>query len=298
MRVPITSLQNGRIKYVVKLRNRRRRDADQVTVVEGIREIQQALARNLIPTEAYICPQITGNAVETAVLIAQLEALSQVHDVRLFAVTPEIFAKIAYRGESGGLLLVLPYWHQPLNQLLLSLAPFFIVVENAEKPGNLGAILRTADAAGVDGVIVCTHQENSGTDLFNPNVIRASMGAIFSLPIAVTSTNQAKAWLRQHHIQILAATPDGDELYTAVNMVAPTAIITGSESHGLTPLWLQEADYRVVIPMFGRVDSLNLSVSTALLMYEVVRQRGHINKKQLPKQSGQSMPHFLNKDEP
>jgi TrmH family RNA methyltransferase len=184
-------------------------------------------------------------------------------------VSPDVFARIAVRGESGGILLVIPYTSLALTSLPLSKTPFLVVVEGAEKPGNVGAILRTADAAGVDGLILCS----GGTDLENPNVIRASLGTRFTVPVAEAPTADVIAWLRQHQISTVAATPDAPVRYTDVDLTTPVAIITGSEAQGLSDQWLKAADLRVSIPMFGAADSLNLATSTALMLYEVVRQR-------------------------
>jgi TrmH family RNA methyltransferase len=145
-------------------------------------------------------------------------------------------------------------------------------VENVEKPGNLGAILRTADAAGVDGVIVCS-DGTASTDLHNPNVIRASLGTLFSVPVAAATTCETIAWLQEHEIQIVVATPETESVYTAVDLQTSVALITGSEAFGLSQQWLAAADKQVRIPMHGTADSLNLATATALLLYEVVRQR-------------------------
>jgi TrmH family RNA methyltransferase len=266
----IASLQNGRIKNVVKLHHRRHRDAHQLMVVEGAREIGRALANGFVPQEVYICPELVVGGDATAVS-------QQLHTLKtaLFTVTPELFAKMAYREESDGLLILLPYWQRPLSALHLSANPFLAVIEGGEKPGNLGAILRTAAAAGVDTVIISEKESGEGTDVFNPNVIRASLGALFTVPVATASTPAVIAWLREQGIQLAVATPEGELLYTAVNLRGPVALVMGSEAHGLSEEWLTAADLRLAIPMHGQIDSLNLSVSAALLLYEVVRQRGN-----------------------
>jgi TrmH family RNA methyltransferase len=146
--------------------------------------------------------------------------------------------------------------------------PFLAVIDRPEKPGNLGAILRTADAAGVDGVIV-----SGGVDVHNPNVVRASLGTIFTVPVAEATVDTAIAWLRQHDIRLVATTPEAVTPYTAVDLTGPVAIVMGNEAEGLSAQWLAAADLHVVIPMFGQADSLNLATATALLLYEVVRQR-------------------------
>lgn len=268
----LTSLQNDRIKQVVRLNNRRQRDAEQRTIVEGIREVDNALQQGIIPYEAYLCPDlITDEAKATTEHLVQL---ARSNATQLFEVTPDIFAKIAYRGHSGGLLLVIPYMKQSLDYLPLGSPPFLAVVENVEKPGNLGAILRTADAAGADGVIVCS-DGTASTDLHNPNVIRASLGTLFTVSTAAATSCETIRWLQKHHIQIVVATPEAEKVYTAVNLKLPVALITGSEAYGLSQAWLETADVRVRIPMAGMADSLNLATATALLLYEVVRQRSH-----------------------
>lgn len=273
MPLRITSLQNARIKNVVKLNNRRHRDAECLTVVEGVPEIGRALQSGVIPREAYVCPPLIAEA-EATEMVSTLQRLGQRGSTQLFEVTPDVFAKMAYRGASGGLLLVIPYLKHTLPDLSLSLSPFLVVIEGVEKPGNLGAILRTADAAGVDGVIVtAAAEQRSGTDIHNPNVVRASLGTLFTVPVVSETTDRVIDWLRQKEIVVVATAPNATVPYTAVDMTQPVALIMGSEAHGLSEQWLQVADERVVIPMVGVVDSLNLAVSTALLLYEAVRQR-------------------------
>jgi TrmH family RNA methyltransferase len=273
----ITSPQNPRIKTIVKLGNRRQRDAEQRTVVEGVREVDRCLGAGIVPEEAYLCPELLAADGSADAVAARLHGLADQRLTQLFEVTPEVFAKIAYRGESGGLLLVIPYLHTALDDLMTvrrtDRPPFFTVIEGVEKPGNLGAILRTADAAGVDGLIVCPG-ERGGTDLHNPNVVRASLGTLFTVAVAQAESGAVLAWLRSHGVAVLAATPDGETPYTQADMTGGVAVVAGSEAFGLTDLWLHGADLRVTIPMAGMADSLNLATSTALLLYEVVRQRG------------------------
>ncbi len=267
----ISSLNNPRIKEVIRLRNRRQRDARRVTVVEGQRETARALQAGIVPNEAYICPDLKAKGDDDGVSDS-LHRLAQAGSTQLFEVTPPVFEKMAYRGDSGGMLLVIPYQEDSLESLRGMEKPFLVVIDGVEKPGNLGAILRTADAAGVNAVIL-TSEEASGTDIYNPNVIRASLGALFSVPVITVSVKDAINWLRGKDIQIVATTPEASEIYTAVPFTGPTAVVMGSESGGLGQMWLNAADVQVRIPMFGIVDSLNLSVSAALLLYEVVRQR-------------------------
>ena len=265
----ISSLHNPRVKNLVRLNNRRHRDAAKLTVVEGRREVARALQAGIVPEEAYICPELWSGDDVVNDLIKELD---QAGTKQIFEVTTALFEKIAYRGSSGGLLLVVPYLEHTFADLSGLKMPFLAVIDGVEKPGNLGAILRTADAAGVDALIL-TGELESGTDLHNPNVIRASLGAVFSTPVISTSVHSALSWLREQHIHIVATSPDARQLYTAVPLTGSIAVVLGSEAFGLGEEWLRSADSQVRIPMFGIVDSLNLSVSTALLLYEVVRQR-------------------------
>jgi len=272
MPLPITSLQNNRIKNIVKLHNRRARAVQQLTPVEGAREIGFALGNGFTPTEAYLCPELIVSEAATAVA-ARLQQLEQENKCPLFTIPQALFAKIAYRQEKDGLLILLPFWQRSLAEFTLSANPFLVIIEGGEKPGNLGAILRTADAAHVDAVLVCDADENKGTDIYNPNTIRASLGAVFTVPVITCQTAEVIQTLRENNVLLAATTPDGAQVYTAVNMQGPIALIMGSEARGLSRSWLEAADVHLHIPMFGQVDSLNLSVSTALLLYEVVRQR-------------------------
>lgn len=286
MPTTISSRQNARIKEIVKLSKRRHRDEQQLTVVEGSREVERALAANVRPTEAYICPQLC----DSPTLLRQLTELESTGKTKLYEVTPDVFDKLAYRAESGGVLLVVPYFSKEITAISRASASFVAVVEGVEKPGNLGAIMRTADGAGLDAVITCSppwhngdSHENphgdspqpvSGTDIHNPNAIRASLGTIFHIPIVQTTTAAAIHWLREQQIQIVATTPNGATPFQQIDMRGPTAVVMGSEAHGLSSAWLDAADQRALIPMRGIADSLNLATSTALLLYEVVRQRG------------------------
>ncbi len=271
MPTEITSSQNQRVKEVAKLNKRRSRDQRRLTLIEGERECARALHQGLVPYEAYLCPSLLST--ESVALRQRLADLESAGSTRLFQVAPDVFARLAYRAESGGVLLVIPYLATALEALPLVPNPCYAVIEGVEKPGNLGAILRTADAAGVDGVIVCHAPDRPATDLHNPNVVRASLGALFSVPVAEASSADAIAWLQARRVAIVAATPDATLPYTAAHLAGAVAIAMGSEAFGLGDAWLRGADQRVVIPMHGIVDSLNVATSTALLLYEVVRQR-------------------------
>lgn len=267
----ITSLQNPRIKNVVRLGNRRHRDQLHQTVVEGIRESTQALHSGVVPVEAFICREyLDASAGQT--LIATLTRLAGEGRTRLFEVSAAVFDKMAYRRGSGGILMVIPYHSRTLADLSPGDLPLILIVDGAEKPGNLGAILRTADAAGV-GALLITDTEPAGTDAHNPNVIRASLGAYFFVPVVTATQESALRWLREQGIRTVAATPQAQQDYTEASYIAPTAIVMGSEAFGLSESWLEHVDDQVRIPMSGRVDSLNLSVATAVILYEALRQR-------------------------
>ena len=255
----ITSLQNERVKYVVKLRDKRQRERDGVMLVEGQYELEMALASELRPSEVFYCPELSAGWPAS---------FSDFHPA---TVNRAVFEKMSYRDNPDGWLAIFPTPHQTLDMLPLSPAPFLVLAESVEKPGNLGAILRTADAAGVDGLLVCDPR----TDVYNPNVVRASRGTLFTVPVAETGSSEALAFLRAHRIQVLAATPHTDFLFTNVDLRQPVCIAVGTEDEGLSDFWMDNADLKVKIPMMGKVNSLNVSTSTAIILYEVVRQRFH-----------------------
>jgi TrmH family RNA methyltransferase len=179
---------------------------------------------------------------------------------------------MSHREGPDGWLGVFPIPQRSLDDLKLGESPLVIIAESVEKPGNLGAILRTADAAGVDALLVCDPR----VDLWNPNVIRASRGAVFAVPTVEVDNASALAWLKSKGMQVLAATPSAEMSYTAVDLTRPSAIAVGTEDDGLSDFWLSNADLKVLIPMLGKVNSLNVSVSTALITYEALRQRSSV----------------------
>lgn len=261
----ISSLQNPRVKQLVKLRDRRPRDEAGVFLVEGFREIRRALEKKVSLSELYFSPDWFLGENEPA-LLAQAEAAG----ATLFELTKEAFAKVAYRERPDGLLAVAPQWKKSLADLALPAAPFLLVVEAIEKPGNLGTILRSADAAGCDAVIVC----DPVTDIFNPNVVRASTGVLFSVPLVVEESSRVVGWLREKRVRTVATTPAAETLYTAADLRGPLAIIMGSEQYGLSEFWLKNAELPVRIPMAGQADSLNVAMATIITLFEAVRQRG------------------------
>ncbi len=264
----ISSLQNPRVKQLVKLRDRRPRDEAGVFLVEGYREIRRALEKRVALRELYYSPEWFLGENEPALLREAETAGAQ-----LFELTKDAFAKVAYRERPDGLLAVAPQWRTQLADLKLGGGagrdPFLLVVEAIEKPGNLGTILRSADAAGCDAVIVC----DPVTDIFNPNVVRASTGVLFSVPLVVSESAEVLAWLRERKVRTVATTPAGQTLYTSADLRGPLAVIMGSEQYGLSEFWLKNADLPVRIPMAGQADSLNVAMATIITLFEAVRQR-------------------------
>jgi TrmH family RNA methyltransferase len=260
----ITSLQNPRLKRLVRLRDRRARDEDRAFLVEGYREVRRALEKKVALDELYFSPGWFLGENEPA-LLAEAEAAG----AQLFELTKDAFAKVAYRERPDGILAVAPQWRRTLADLPLPASPFILVVEAIEKPGNLGTILRSADAAGCDAVIVC----DPVTDLFNPNVVRASTGVLFSVPCFVEENATVLAWLRQHRIRTVATSPAAQALYTESDLRGPLAVVMGSEQYGLSDFWLTNADLPVRIPMAGQADSLNVAMAALITLFEAVRQR-------------------------
>lgn len=259
----ITSPANPRIKHLVALRRRRERDQAGVTLVEGEAEIQLALAAGVAPQALYYCPELASRAA------GQVAARAAARGAEIIRVSRPAFEKISYRDGPDGLLAVVPAVETALDALPLGDSPLVLVCAGLEKPGNLGAILRTADAAGVAAVIAA----DPVTDWGNPNVVRASKGTIFSVPVASATGTEVLGWLKARGLQLVAAAPDAGRLITDSDLTGPTAIAVGAEQSGLPTEWLERADVTVRIPMFGRADSLNVSTSAAIITYEAVRQR-------------------------
>jgi TrmH family RNA methyltransferase len=261
----ITSLQNPRLKRLIRLRDRRARDEEGAFLVEGYREVRRALEKKVALGELFFSRDWFLGVNEPA-LLAEAEAAG----ARLYELSKEAFAKVAYRERPDGILAVAPQWKRALADLALPAAPLILVVEAIEKPGNLGTILRSADAAGCDAVIVC----DPVTDLFNPNVVRASTGVLFSVPCVVEDSEKVLAWLKARGIRSVATTPAAAEVYSDSDLRGPLAIVMGSEQFGLSEFWLKSADLPVRIPMAGQADSLNVAMAALITLFEAVRQRG------------------------
>lgn len=261
----ITSMQNPRVKQLVALRERSTREETGLFLIEGYREILRATEAKHELETLFICPPLFLGSNESS-LIQQIMSKK----AQLVICSESVFRKISYRDRPDGLVAVAPQRHLSLDQLnIKQKTPFLVVAEAIEKPGNLGTILRSSDAAGVDGLIVC----DRCTDIFNPNVVRSSVGTLFTVPVVEDASSKVLAWLKQHGIAIAAATPSAKAVYTDVDFTGPVAIAVGTEQLGLSDQWMKQADIQVRIPMLGKADSLNVAMATTLLLYEVVRQR-------------------------
>lgn len=260
----ITSLQNPRVKAVVGLRQRSDRDERGEMLIEGYRELKRALDNHHAPKALFTCAELFMGTNEPA-LIERCRG----EGAEIFECTKPVFEKMSYRDRPEGLLAVAPQVRWSLSDLNLPDNPLIVVAEAIEKPGNLGTILRSADAAGVNAVIVC----DRCTDINNPNVVRASTGTLFAMPVVEATTDEVLTWLHANHIQILAATPHTDFEYYQVDLKKGTALVVGTEQYGLSDKWMNQADLKVRIPMLGQADSLNVAAATTILLYEAVRQR-------------------------
>ncbi|MDX1944503.1 MAG: RNA methyltransferase [Pirellulaceae bacterium] len=264
MRLLITSTANPRIKAAAKLRDRSGRDEQQRIVIDGVREIHRAIVGGLELVELYYFPPLCGEH-EPRQLLQRAEQAG----CDLIEVSPAVMERLAYGNRVEGIVAIARPPRRKLSDFAVGSQGLFVVVEGVEKPGNLGAILRTADAAGIAGMIVA----DGGTDLYNPNAIRASLGAIFTVPVCAATSAQALEWLRTNQLRMLAARVDGARDYTAADFRGPAAIILGSEAFGLSDNWRAADIEPIRLPMLGQIDSLNLSATAAVLFYEALRQR-------------------------
>ena len=260
----IASLQNPRVKAVVRLRQRSHRDDTGLMLIEGYREIKRALDNKHFPVELYVCRELFQGENEGTLIRQCQDAKAEVLEC-----TPAVFTKMTYRERPEGLLAVAPQVKRSLADLKVPSPALLVVAESIEKPGNLGTILRSADAAGVHAVIVC----DRCTDINNPNVVRASIGTLFSLPVIETTSAEAMEWLAAKKIQIVAATPHAEKVYTQADLRKNTVLVLGTEQYGLSSKWLEQAQEKVRIPMLGQSDSLNVASAATILLYEAVRQR-------------------------
>jgi TrmH family RNA methyltransferase len=250
----ITSPANDRIKDLVRLWDRRARDATGSFLIEGAREVGRAVDAGTRVVELYLCPDLGGLVLETPAPVT--------------TVSRQAFAKVSRRQNPDGVLAVAEQWPTPLDGIATSTQPLVLVADGIEKPGNLGAMLRVADAAGLDGVVVC----DPVIDIFNPNVIRASQGSVFSVAVGTADADEVMEWLDRAGIHPLTTFPDATTPYTDVDLSAPSAIVVGAEATGLSDGW-RDVGTAVALPMSGSADSLNAAIVAAVVAYEAVRQR-------------------------
>jgi TrmH family RNA methyltransferase len=261
----LTSRANPRVVAAAALRDRRERESRGLTLVDGTREVRRAIEAGVEIVEAYVCePLLAGPDARAA-----LDALGAA-GVTLLTTSPAVFEKLAFGGRSEGLVVVVRVPDLALEHLELPPDPLVVVIEGVEKPGNVGAALRSADGAGADALIAASPR----TDLFNPNAIRASAGTVFAVPLAAAPSADVRPWLRAHGLRIVAAWVDAERPYTEADLRGPLAIVLGAETTGLSETWSGQDVEPVAIPMRGAADSLNVSISAAVLLFEARRQRG------------------------
>ena len=272
----ITSAQNPKIRNLLSLQEKSRTRREQgLFVVEGRRELGHALEAGFRARTVFVCPEIAGLSSRPSEARGEISSadfstsLEMTEDALVVEIPEALYRKVAYREGTEGIIAEMEVRERRLEDLQLGERPLVVVLESVEKPGNLGAVLRSADAARADAVIVC----DPLTDLWNPNLIRASLGGIFTVPTVCATSAEAIAWLRARGIRILTAQLQDSSWYYDIDMTVGTALVMGTESTGLTDVWRAAADAHIRIPMLGRLDSLNVSVSAAILLFEAVRQR-------------------------
>jgi RNA methyltransferase, TrmH family len=266
----ITSVQNPRVKAAAKLRNSRDRAKQQRIIIDGVREIQRAIQGGAALREVFVCDEAKSSP-ELSAIIKQFAGSG----VEQFEVTSPVFAKIAYGDRAEGIVAVAEMPRRALADFELEISnskstPLVAVLAGIEKPGNIGAVLRSADGAGVSAVVLA----DAAADVYNPNTIRASLGTVFTLPVFAATTEETLAWLRHNKLATFAARVDGAVDYAACDFRPPCAIVLGSEAQGLSTDWRGAEITPIRLPMLGTVDSLNVSATAAILLYEAVRQRG------------------------
>lgn len=259
----ITSLQNPKVKNFQHLQKSRERRIQNLFIVEGKKEIFRAMEAKYVCTHLFVCPEIFNQSIEGIIDLPGGET------PKIYKVSPEIYAHIAYRKNTEGIIgWAIPVKHT-LDQIRLKKNPLTLVLEGVEKPGNLGAIMRTADAAALDAIII----GDPKTDLYNPNVIRSSLGAVFTVPSGVDTSENTIQWLKKNNIKLFCTSPEASIPYDHVDFTGPSAIVLGTETTGLTQHWFSASDQNILIPMQGKVDSINVSVSAGIVLFEAVRQR-------------------------
>lgn len=260
----IISLKNENIKEVSALRDRKARDKRGLTVIDDVRELRMAINAGIEVREFYFCPAL----IEEDVLSSLMGVLSK-KKIRTIEVSKSVLEKISFGDRIEGIVSVVRTPKRGLNDIQLGSSALLVVLEAVEKPGNLGAVLRTCDAAGADGLIVC----DGGTDVYNPNVIRSSQGAVFTVPVVVADNKEALDYLRKHRIRSVGTFPGAKSSLWKADLKSSIAVVLGSEHSGLSEFWHKNADERIQVPMQGEVNSLNVSITAALALYEAMRQR-------------------------
>jgi len=259
----ITSPQNPKIKLVLELLNSKGRKKHQLFIAEGLREIQIALKSGFEPQSIFYNSEFVLKKGSSHFNSFKVDR----HHI--FEVEKKLFSRFAYREDTEGIAGIFKSKKIELSDLKLNNNPLILVLESVEKPGNLGAVLRTADAAAIDAVIIC----DPVIDLYNPNVIRSSVGCIFSQNVVITSSEKAIEWLRKNSISIYSAALTAKKFYHHIDFKKGSAIVMGTEADGLSDIWLTQCDCQIMIPMLGKIDSLNVSNATAIIAYEAIRQR-------------------------
>jgi TrmH family RNA methyltransferase len=259
----ISSKQNPKIKNLLHLQKNSERNQQGVFIVEGIKEVEKAVKSGYEVDSLFFCPEIIDPyRVE--------EIFSSTFPKNILEVTRDVFNKVAYRENSGGIIILAKPKDHALNQLNIGKNPLILVIEGVEKPGNIGAIFRTADAAGISAIIIC----DQGTDLYNPNSIRASLGCVFAIPTAICTSTIAIEWLKAKGVKIFVSYLKAAVPYHKIDFTKPSAIVMGTEATGISKVWLEASDANIIIPMQGQADSMNVSTAAAVLIFEACRQRG------------------------
>ncbi len=261
----ITSLQNPRVKDAISLRDRRQRRRRGLFLIDGLREISRAAAAGISLEAVFVCHKLLGDKEHESIAILGHAAAKRVEQIEVSAA---VFERLAFGDRAEGIVAVARMPRRALDDLKLPACPLVAVIEGVEKPGNVGAVLRSADGAGVSALIVA----DGATDLYNPNTIRASLGTIFSVPTCTSDSTATRDWLTNKRLTIFAARVDAKLDYTDVDFSGPAAIVLGSEATGLSTIW-NEAAAPIRLPMRGIADSLNVSAAAAVLFYETLRQR-------------------------
>ena len=257
----IESRHNPAIKALNKLQKASERRKQKLFVVEGLLEFERAINAYYQAESVYISKKIFPHSIE--------ELEKKCPKSKINPISDTLFNQLAYRNNSGGILAVFHEKEHTLDQLKIGSSPLLLVIEGIEKPGNIGALYRTADAVGVDAVILA----NPLADIYNPNAIRASIGTVFTVPTAISSSEEALSFLQKNQIPVYATYLEASQPYHEINYQKASAILVGTEATGISDIWIKNSNANIIIPMRGAADSLNVSVSAAIVLFEAARQR-------------------------